>query len=77
MSGQPTGPVTMIRVVSIALILTVAGCEPDLETGYMPHKLNGSENDRRAFYAPAFSPQSKPQATSAAPDVGQHGPGRY
>ncbi len=36
----------------------MAGCENTLETGYVYHPLNSNDVERRAYYAPAFSPES-------------------
>ena len=45
---------------SALLLLLLAGCQPELETGYKPRPLNASEADRRSYYAPAFSADSRP-----------------
>jgi len=44
----------------IGLILMLCGCEPKLETGYKPRPLNATAEDRRAYYAPAFTTESHP-----------------
>ena len=44
-------------------IFLVGGCESELETGYKPRALNASSTDRRAYYAPPFTPE----ATSSTP----------
>ncbi len=53
-----------MKVVSIALLLggvaIPIGCEPKLETGYVPRPLNSTPDDRRAYYAPEFTPESHP-----------------
>ncbi len=41
----------------IAMAIEI-GCEPVLETGYKPRPLNATETVRRAYYAPAFTPDS-------------------
>jgi hypothetical protein len=38
----------------------VIGCEPRLETGYIPRPLNSTDADRRAYYAQPFTPESHP-----------------
>ena len=42
------------------IFMLLAGCEAKLETGYVPRPLNSSQDDRRAFYAPEFTPESHP-----------------
>jgi hypothetical protein len=49
-----------VKIPLIFLLLLVAGCEQPLETGYVPHRLNASDSDRRSYYAPAFTPESHP-----------------
>jgi hypothetical protein len=44
----------------VSAILLLCGCEPTLETGYKPRPLNSTPEDRRAYYAPAFTPESHP-----------------
>jgi hypothetical protein len=59
----------------LGLLLSLAACDPKLETGYVPRPLNASAEDRRAYYAPAFTPEShasKPN-NSEAPDFGHMG----
>jgi hypothetical protein len=46
--------------LKIAAILLLVGCEPKLETGYKPRALNSTPDERRAYYAPAFTPESHP-----------------
>lgn len=49
----------------LPLILTLlgtailVGCKSELDTGYKPKKLGVSNEERRAYYAPAFSPESQ------------------
>jgi hypothetical protein len=56
---------------SLAAICLIAGCEPVLETGYKPRPLNASDAVRRAYYAPAFTPEAMPQKK----DEGEGAPG--
>lgn len=42
-----------------ALLLPIGACANKLETGYVPVKLNASPQQRRAFYAPPFSPEAR------------------
>jgi len=42
-----------------ALGLLGGACQQPLETGYMPRYLNSSESDRRSYYAPDFTPDTK------------------
>jgi hypothetical protein len=44
----------------------LAGCEPKLETGYKPQPLNSTPDERRAYYAPAFTPESHPPKEKGA-----------
>lgn len=45
------------------LILSAGACSNKLETGYEPQRLNATPQQRRAYYAAPFSPESR-----AAPD---------
>jgi hypothetical protein len=50
-------------------VLAITGCDSALETGYTPKRLNASDSERRAFYAPQFSAESHPSKDQgAAPD---------
>jgi hypothetical protein len=53
-------------------MFTIAGgCEQALETGYVPRKLNASESERRAFYAPQYTPESQgSHDVGVAPNLG-------
>lgn len=42
----------------IGSMLLLAGCNAELETGYKPKKLGVSDEERRAYYAAPFSPES-------------------
>jgi len=54
----------------LALVMA-GGCEEKLETGYKPRRLDSSDADRRAYYAPEFSPESHPpKEKDATPDLG-------
>ena len=58
----------------ILLSLTaLAACDQNLETGYAPKRLNATTAERRAFYAPQFSPEAHPSKDSGgAPDMFGH-----
>ena len=57
------------RVFFLLAVIAVAGCDQALETGYTPKRLNASDSERRAFYAPQFSAESHPsEDQGAAPD---------
>lgn len=47
-------------------LLLLAGCQSDLETGYKPKKLGVSDEERRAYYASPFSPESAAGAEGKA-----------
>jgi hypothetical protein len=53
----------LLALTIVLLIGTAVGCSDKLETGYEPVKLNATSAQRRAYYAPAFSP-----AAAALPD---------
>ena len=59
-------------ILAPAIVAITGGCEQQpLETGYLPRKLNASEADRRAFYAPEYTPESQSKhETGVAPDLG-------
>jgi hypothetical protein len=60
-----------LRAVCLGLFLSLSACDPKLETGYEPRPLNSTPDDRRAYYAPAFTPESRAsKENSAAPDFG-------
>ena len=40
-------------------LLLAGGCNATLDTGYQPRPLNASEGARRAYYAPAHSPDAQ------------------
>lgn len=50
----------------ILALLPLAGCQSDLETGYKPKKLGVSDEERRAYYAAPFSPESAAGAEGKA-----------
>jgi hypothetical protein len=51
-------------------ILLAGGCDEALETGYKPRRLNDSDADRKAYYAPEFTPESHPpKDAGSAPDL--------
>jgi len=43
---------------TLLLALFISGCKATLETGYQPRPLNATEDTRRAYYAPPFSPEA-------------------
>ena len=51
-------PCMRIAMLSCGIALLV-GCSSALDTGYVPNKLNASPGERRAYYAPAYSPESQ------------------
>ena len=50
---------TTLLATAGALAAFSAGCQSTLETGYKPTPLDASDSQRRAFYAPAYSPQMR------------------
>jgi hypothetical protein len=61
------------RISLLLLALAIAGgCDETLETGYKPRRLDSTDADRRAYYAPEFSPESHPpKEKDSTPDIGQ------
>ncbi|HSV13734.1 MAG TPA: hypothetical protein VLI90_05705 [Tepidisphaeraceae bacterium] len=61
-----------VILLTSALLPVAGGCEQALETGYIPRKLNASESERRAFYAPEYTPEANGSKDSpaAAPNLG-------
>ncbi|HWB54974.1 MAG TPA: hypothetical protein VG722_12300 [Tepidisphaeraceae bacterium] len=47
-----------MRYAILLALVMLAGCKATLESGYQPRPLNASDDTRRAYYAPAFSPES-------------------
>lgn len=43
----------------IPLIVVVAGCASELETGYKPRPLTSTDAQRRGYYADPFTPESR------------------
>jgi len=43
---------------ALLLVAAAAGCQPQLEDGYKPRALNASPAQRRAYYAPPFTPKA-------------------
>jgi hypothetical protein len=41
------------------LVLTAAGCDTGLVTGYQPRRLGDSPAARRAYYAGKFTPEAR------------------
>jgi hypothetical protein len=61
------------RVFILLALIGVAGCDQALETGYEPKRLNASDAERRAFYAPQYSAESHPSKDSGGtPDLFPH-----
>ncbi len=60
--GQVKSPEALVNVkpglLLIFGLLLLAGCQSDLETGYKPKKLGVTDEERRAYYAAPFSPES-------------------
>lgn len=53
-----------LRLLAVAALLTgglasTPGCSNKLETGYEPVRINASPQQRRAYYAPPFSPEAR------------------
>ena len=44
---------------AIILITLLAGCATGLESGYKPTKIGVTPEERRAYYAPQFSPEAQ------------------
>lgn len=57
--------------VAALLLLGIAGCGMQLETGYAYRPLNSTEPQRRAYYASPFSPEK----SAAQKDKGGGGAG--
>jgi hypothetical protein len=68
----------MGRRIILIFLVAAGGCESKLETGYKYTPLGASEEQRRAFYAPAFSPQThKPLDEGGAPVPMRYPDSRY
>lgn len=44
---------------AIFLLTLLGGCATGLESGYKPQKIGVTPEERRAYYAPQFSPESQ------------------
>jgi hypothetical protein len=51
-------PRRVCRPLCCLLLLVTAACDNHLETGYKFRPLSASDDERRAWYAPAFSKES-------------------
>ncbi|HEX8914587.1 MAG TPA: hypothetical protein VF796_19715 [Humisphaera sp.] len=58
-----TGP---ILIAALALLAAATGCSTGLETGYEPRTLGSNSALRRAYYAPAYTPEAQAGAQAAA-----------
>jgi hypothetical protein len=54
----------------VATLLLVGGCGMQLETGYQYRPLNASATQRRAYYAPAFTPEKSAAEQEKKSDKG-------
>jgi hypothetical protein len=52
-------PLSMRSGLAIIAILLISGCSAKLETGYDPHKIGSTSDERRGFYAAPFSPEAQ------------------
>ena len=59
----------MKRYLLLGLGVALIGCVSKLETGYVPRKLNANAAERRAYYAPAFSPESQAVKTDKEDEI--------
>jgi len=65
--------IPILHYLFLLFLMALVACDQNLETGYAPKRLNASDAERRAFYAPQFSPEAHPSKDSgAAPDVFPH-----
>lgn len=46
-------------LLAVTTLVFIAGCDETLETGYKPRRLNATDAERRAYYAPEFTPESQ------------------
>jgi hypothetical protein len=61
------------RALFLLAIVALGGCDQALETGYVPKRLNASDAERRAFYAPQFSAESHPSKDEGSgPEISPH-----
>jgi hypothetical protein len=52
-------------------VCALAACDPALETGYVPRRLKASESERRAFYAPQYTPEAETkEGPNLSPNLG-------
>jgi hypothetical protein len=59
----------MKRILLICVAALFFGCANKLDTGYVPRKLNANATERRAYYAPAFSPESQAVKTDREDEI--------
>jgi hypothetical protein len=62
---------TSLMFIAVVTVAMIAGCEPKLETGYSPRPLNSTPDERRAYYAPEFTPESHPAKQENTPAFGE------
>ena len=46
-------------LLGVLIIVAGGGCSTDLVTGYQPRRLGDGPVERRAYYAPKFTPEAK------------------
>lgn len=64
-------------ILTLGLLLLAAGCSSELETGYKPKQLGVTDEERKAYYAPAFSPQAQGGGEPGASPAKIHRPEGY
>jgi hypothetical protein len=57
------------RSLALLLLPAVWGCDHHLETGYKFRALDSTDDDRRAYYAPAFTPEAHPDKKGDKPEL--------
>lgn len=69
--------VNWVCLAAASLLPLAGGCADKLETGYEPQRLSATVGQRRAYYAPPFSPESQVPDEDKSADVrsGRHAPG--
>lgn len=59
----------------IASLAPLAACRAELESGYQYRRLSSTPGDRKAYYAPAFSPESKAASAERQDEFRSRKPG--
>ncbi|HLL90657.1 MAG TPA: hypothetical protein VK324_15255 [Tepidisphaeraceae bacterium] len=65
----------LMMIVGALVAAAGGGCREQLETGYQYRRLSASPGERKAYYAPAFSPEAQAAQAQRQDDFRARRPG--